>query len=248
MINLKLTSKGAGDDAQGKPSLTTKQLLDAGLLKKAPKAGDKVELKLVNSAGIVAVQDFYASRGGDTLYAKEGFNDYLFDTPSRGNPVTVGCCGVVQSSGSTGRQPVDTGRGNAITTRVSDRPTSLSALKRLVSEYGTKVAAATSLGISVDTLRRLFKKAEANEASSKKTAKKSSSKKSSSSKKTAAPVKTTKSTKGGRGLTFETNYGYYTLSDIKKALKDTKGNKAAAADLLGTNPRTFGRWLAKAGI
>ncbi len=218
MLNISLHCKSAKET---KPSINVSELLKAGLLKKAPKDGEQVVLKLVNSGGIVAEQDFYGSRGGKTLYAKNGFNDYLFDAPEVGVPTTVGVCGVVTKAGKTTSQPAQrqtVGKG-------------LSALNKLVKQYGTKVAAAQAIGVSVDTLRRMFKRAELE-------AKTAAPKKASTGR---AMVKTTRKT-------ARASHNLFTKASVKEALRKTGGNKAAAANLLGTNPRTLGRAIEKLGL
>jgi hypothetical protein len=145
MLQIKMVSRSEHDT---KPTINTNDLIKAGFLKSKPSDGSVVELKLVNSGGIVAVQDFVASRNGSTLYAKNGFNDYLFGLPSVGNPIHVGCVGLAKRISST-----------------YTAPSSIKELKALLNGFPTKKAAAEAIGLSTDSLRRLEKKIIANAAS-----------------------------------------------------------------------------------
>lgn len=236
MLNTELVTKSEKDRV---PTLNTAPLIKAGLLSRKPKNGERVDVRLVNSAGIVAEQDFYGSRDGSTIYAKNGFNSYLFDLPKLSKPTKVGVCeaNFSDDDDSYTSEDFDTGRGHAVRTRVTSAPTSLTALNRLVSEYGSKTAAAESLGVSPRTFGRMFEKAQAAEASSKRSSGRSQASKSGrfGSQKKASPAATKSSS---RSNTYgKTNI---TKTALKQALKGGNSN-AAAADLLGWSSDTIRR-------
>jgi hypothetical protein len=225
MFNLKLTAKSQKDR---KPTINTRDLLNAGLISKLPENGEKIELKLVNSGDIVATQDFYASRDGNTLYAKEGWNDYLFDLPSVGNPVYIKCAGVINGNRSTGPVWKDSQAAPI------ERPTTLAGIKKLLASFPTKIAAAASIGVSVDTLRRMIDKVASNSSVATK------SQKTSKVPQKSAP-KATKLTNG-------TTYGAFELTakELKTALRS--GSTSEAADILGVSTDTIRRAKSFFGI
>ena len=241
MLKLTLVCKSKGDI--GKPTVITSDLIKAGFLKKKPKNGETVNLRLVNNGGITADQDFVASRDGNTLYAKNGFNTYLFDAPKVGKSVTVGCVGLV---GAKAAKIASVGTSAKEFEPSSDRSayTSLKALNKLLSAFPTKVAAAASIGVSVDTLRRMISKATAAALSAAAAPAKKQTRKASSSKKKAVAVKVTSS----KPLMTLAKSGGYSAKQLISALKQSGGVKSLAAKKLGTNPRTFGRWLEAQGL
>jgi hypothetical protein len=160
MIEITLVTKSAGDENAKKASINTRELVKLGILKKLPKDGQRVTLKLAPigaAPGILADQDFVASREGATLYSKDGFNHYLFGVPTRGNPIKVYCAGIVQEEKKLKAitvKVVGTHEGRTTFTTPSK-----SDLNRLLSKTGgNKAECARILGVSPRTFGRFLER------------------------------------------------------------------------------------------
>lgn len=99
MVTIKLVTRSAKDR---KPTINMSELLTFGLISKKTKLvdGDVFLLKLspIGAApGILVEQEFQVSREGRTLYAKDGWNHYLFGMPSVGEPLEVNCAGALSA-------------------------------------------------------------------------------------------------------------------------------------------------------
>lgn len=229
MLHVKFTNRGGGS-RDTTPTVNTSALIKAGLLRKRDiKQGEVFRLKLVNKAGIVAETDFTVNRADGTTMKANRWNSHLFEMPRNGAPVSYGVCAVYKVP-----KVEVTSKANGAPDGHSEsaqRLCRLAALNKLLSRYGTKVAAAFALGISVDTLRRMFKKAEAEAATApaeNKTATKAKSKKTANSK---APKNSRSNTYGAAKISLE---------ELKSALK-SGGTVTGAAKVLGVSRETVRR-------
>ena len=154
MLNIELKCKSRSDN---KPTLNTSSLVKGGFLRAGSvRDGDVISVKLVNAEGVVATQEFQASREGTTFYAKDGWNDFLFGTPDVGYPISVGICSVTSTSATRARstarpaaKKMSAGASNGYSAP------SKTALKSLLKTYGgVKTAVAAHIGVSTRTLGR----------------------------------------------------------------------------------------------
>jgi len=167
MFDLNLVVKSSTDKW---PTINTSSLIKAGVLKKVPAVGTKIELGFVNAGGVHFVQDFYATRSGTTLAANKGYNFYLLDLPSLGNPTVVGCtglaCKAVGRSATVAAKKRSAPKAVAAPVRSSSKKKATAPAKtygkleislnelKLALREGSTAGAAFRLDVSVDTVRR----------------------------------------------------------------------------------------------
>lgn len=147
MIEITLVSKSKDDK---KPTVNTNELIKLGLISPKVKIedGDVLLLKIapIGAQGILADQEFKASRNGATLMAKDGWNTYLFGLPKVGNPIKVNCAGVFSN-----KMPKEKRE------RVIYKTPSKTELKSLLKKFGgNQSACAKALGVSPRTFGRFL--------------------------------------------------------------------------------------------